>query len=64
MGILYISHDLLSVASICNRIAILHDGEIVESGFTDEVLHHPIHPYSQRLIDALPRLPGCLAARD
>jgi peptide/nickel transport system ATP-binding protein len=56
-GILYISHDLLSVASICHRIAILHDGDIVECGATEEILERPQHPYTQKLIAALPRRP-------
>ncbi len=55
MAILYISHDLLSVAAICDRIAILHQGEIVECAATEEVFSSPTHPYTQRLIAALPR---------
>ena len=53
-AILYISHDLLSVASICHRIAILHAGDIVECGATEQVLNSPQHPYTQKLIAALP----------
>jgi ABC-type dipeptide/oligopeptide/nickel transport system ATPase component len=54
MAILYISHDLLSVASICHRIAILHDGKIVECASPEEVFNRPSHPYTQRLVAALP----------
>jgi ABC-type glutathione transport system ATPase component len=54
MAILYISHDLLSVASICDRIAILHEGEIVECASPEEVFHSPLHPYTRRLVEALP----------
>jgi peptide/nickel transport system ATP-binding protein len=54
MAILYISHDLLSVASICHRVAILHEGAIVECAPPQEVFHHPSHPYTQRLVAALP----------
>ena len=54
MAILYISHDLLSVASICDRIAILHEGEIVECASPQEVFRCPSHPYTQRLVEALP----------
>ena len=54
MAILYISHDLLSVASICHRVAILHDGEIVECAQPDDVFNRPSHPYTQRLVAALP----------
>lgn len=61
MAILYISHDLLSVASICQRIAILHEGEIVECGPTGQIFQHPTHAYTQRLIAALPDRPAVLA---
>ena len=54
MAILYISHDLLSVANICDRIAILNEGEIVECGTVDEIISSPSHPYTQRLIRSLP----------
>ncbi len=57
MAILYISHDLASVAGICDRVAILHQGEIVESGATHRVLTAPTHEYTQRLMAALPRIP-------
>ena len=62
-GILYISHDLLSVASICHRIAILHDGQIVECGPAKDVLESPRHPYTQSLIAALPKAPVRVATR-
>jgi peptide/nickel transport system ATP-binding protein len=54
MGLLYISHDLLSVASICDRIVILHDGAVVESGPTREVFNAPKHPFTAALIAAIP----------
>ncbi|MBZ5645713.1 MAG: ABC transporter ATP-binding protein [Acidobacteriia bacterium] len=57
MGVLYISHDLLSVASICHRIAILSNGEIVECDRTERIFSSPSHPYTQQLIAALPTLP-------
>ena len=56
MAILYISHDLASVAGICDRIAILHAGAIVECGTTQEIFRHPQHEYTQRLMAALPRI--------
>jgi peptide/nickel transport system ATP-binding protein len=55
MSLLYISHDLLSIASLCHRVAILHEGQIVECGTRDEIFHHPRHPYTCRLIEALPK---------
>jgi len=57
MSILYISHDLASVAGICDRIAILHQGEIVETGTTEQVLTSPRHDYTQRLMAAMPKMP-------
>jgi ABC-type dipeptide/oligopeptide/nickel transport system ATPase component len=57
MAILYISHDLASVAGICDRVAILHQGQIVESGNTQKVLTSPSHEYTQRLLAAMPRMP-------
>ncbi len=56
MAILYISHDLASVAGICDRIAILHQGAIVECGTTQQIFDNPYHEYTQKLIAALPRI--------
>ncbi|HME31887.1 MAG TPA: ABC transporter ATP-binding protein [Terriglobales bacterium] len=55
-ALLYISHDLMSIASVCHRIAILHDGEIVECGGRDDVLARPVHPYTQQLLACVPWL--------
>jgi ABC-type dipeptide/oligopeptide/nickel transport system ATPase component len=57
MGILYISHDLLSVAALCHRIAILNEGEIVECGPPSQIFGAPQHLYTQKLVAALPRGP-------
>ena len=57
MSILYISHDLASVAGICDRVAILHQGQIVESGITNQVLTTPGHEYTRRLLASMPRMP-------
>jgi len=62
MAILYISHDLASVAGICDRIAILHEGQIVESGTTARVLTNPSHEYTRRLMAAMPKMPSQTAA--
>ncbi len=63
MSILYISHDLASVAGICDRVAILHDGQIVETGPTGQLLTYPEHEYTRRLIAAIPRMPGNAASK-
>jgi peptide/nickel transport system ATP-binding protein len=57
MAILYISHDLASVAGICDRVAILHHGRIVELAATEQVLANPQHEYTRRLMAAMPKLP-------
>ncbi len=62
MAILYISHDLASVAGICDRIAILHEGQIVESGTAHQVLTDPQHEYTRRLMAAMPKMPQPVAA--
>ncbi|HKR31753.1 MAG TPA: ABC transporter ATP-binding protein [Terriglobales bacterium] len=53
-GILFISHDLLTVSALCQRMAILYKGELVEIGSAKEILRCPQHPYTQELIKALP----------
>jgi ABC-type dipeptide/oligopeptide/nickel transport system ATPase component len=58
MSILYISHDLPSVAGICKRIAILNEGEIVECGPTAQIFAAPVHPYTRRLMSSLPQIPA------
>jgi len=57
MAILFISHDLLSVACLCDRLAILQNGSLVECGTRDEVFSNPRHPYTRALLNAIPRLP-------
>jgi len=57
MAILYISHDLASVAGICDRVAILHQGCIVETGETLQVLTRPQNEYTRRLMAAMPKMP-------
>ncbi|HYI96408.1 MAG TPA: ABC transporter ATP-binding protein [Bryobacteraceae bacterium] len=54
VSILYISHDLLSVASLCSRMYVLREGQVVESGSVDTMFANPRHPYSRLLIEAIP----------
>jgi len=56
-AILYISHDLLSVAALCQRIAILNAGQIVECDTPKAIFNSPSHPYTRTLIGALPTRP-------
>lgn len=57
-AILYISHDLLSVAALCHRVCILHQSQIVESAPPQQIFHAPQHPYTRQLIAALPAIPA------
>ncbi len=60
MGILYISHDLPSVASVCSRVAILRRGEVVEFDAARRIFAAPQHPYTAALVRAIPRIPATL----
>jgi len=55
---LYISHDLGSVAGICDRTAVLYQGRIVEYGPTAEIVNNPQHPYTRLLVGSAPTLHG------
>jgi ABC-type glutathione transport system ATPase component len=58
VGLLYISHDLGSVAGITDRTVVLYQGAVVESGVTREVVNHPRHPYTRLLVGSAPTLSG------
>ncbi|QYF75411.1 ABC transporter ATP-binding protein [Cryobacterium sp. PAMC25264] len=53
-AILLISHDLAVVSRIADRIVVMHDGRIVETGMPNEVLGHPSHPETRRMLAAVP----------
>jgi ABC-type glutathione transport system ATPase component len=55
MAAVFISHDLPVVASLCHRVAILHEGSIIDYGRTWDVLAAPRHPYTRSLISAVPK---------
>jgi len=62
MGVLFISHDLLSVGAISDRVAVMHAGEIVENQSARDIFMRPMHPYTRQLIGALPAIPNFDAA--
>jgi ABC-type glutathione transport system ATPase component len=55
-AMLFISHDLLSVASIAHRVEILHEGRVVESGPPSTIFGDPRHPFTRELVNAMPRV--------
>lgn len=52
---LFISHDLSVMRFICDRIAVVHKGEIVEMSDTETLFEHPTHPYTRALLSAIPQ---------
>ena len=60
ISMLFISHNLNVVRKLCSRVAVMQQGKLVETGTTEEVFYHPQHPYTQRLIEAIPTRDGRL----
>ncbi|HLU79214.1 MAG TPA: oligopeptide/dipeptide ABC transporter ATP-binding protein [Burkholderiaceae bacterium] len=54
LGMLFISHDLKVVRQICDEVAVMYLGRIVEQGTPQELFAHPAHPYTQALVSAIP----------
>jgi oligopeptide transport system ATP-binding protein len=57
VGIIFITHDFGVVSRICDRIAVMYAGKIVETGTTKDIMEKPVHPYTIALLNSLPR-PG------
>ena len=58
MAILFVSHDLAVIAELCDRVAVMRAGEVVEQGVTREVIAAPRHEYTRELLAAVPKLDG------
>ncbi|MCL4355641.1 MAG: ABC transporter ATP-binding protein [Nitrososphaerota archaeon] len=53
-SIIFVSHDILVVGQVAQRVAVMYAGEVVELGPTEAVLHNPLHPYTRGLIGSIP----------
>jgi oligopeptide/dipeptide ABC transporter ATP-binding protein len=56
LGIVFITHDFGIVASMCDRVAVMYAGRIVELGSVREIFNSPAHPYTRALLDSVPSL--------
>jgi peptide/nickel transport system ATP-binding protein len=54
IAFLYVTHDIASARYVADEVMVMYAGQIVEHGPTDEVLQHPLHPYTQLLLSAVP----------
>ncbi|WP_374090249.1 ABC transporter ATP-binding protein [Methylomicrobium lacus] len=60
MALWLISHDLALVSTLADRVAVMQRGRIVETGALPDFFHQPKHPYTQKLLQALPSMQSCL----
>ena len=58
LSVVLISHDLGVVASLCNRVAVMYGGLVMEQGTTDQIFYEPKHPYTRALLGAVPNPNG------
>ena len=58
LAIIFITHDFGVVAQLCDRVAVMYGGRIVEEGPTGTILAEPAHPYTRKLMDCVPELGG------
>jgi len=55
VGMMLITHDMGVIAEVCDRVAVMYQGKLVEEGTTKKILGDPDHPYTQSLVSAVPR---------
>ncbi|HAX52440.1 peptide/nickel transport system ATP-binding protein [Muricomes intestini] len=66
-AVLFVSHDLGVIASVCSRVIVMHNGKIVEEGVTDDIFREPRHMYTKELIEKashLQKLPHSMVSRN
>ena len=58
MAMIYISHDIAVIAEVSDHIGVMYAGKLVELGTSEDVFHHPVHPYTQGLLSSFPTIIG------
>jgi peptide/nickel transport system ATP-binding protein len=61
LTLVFVSHDLSVVRHVCDRVAVMSAGPIIETGPTKQVYDHPGHPYTERLLRSVPSMHRALA---
>ena len=61
LTLVFVSHDLSVVRHVCDRVAVMSEGEVVETGATQQIFDDPQHPYTRRLLRAAPSMRRALA---
>jgi peptide/nickel transport system permease protein len=56
VALVFISHDFGVISEVCDRVVVMYAGQVVESGTVDEIYRRPLHPYTRRLMECVPRL--------
>jgi oligopeptide transport system ATP-binding protein len=56
MAIIFITHNLAVIAEICDTVAVMYGGQIVEQGTVEDIFYAPVHPYTKGLLHSMPRL--------
>ena len=62
LSLLFVSHDLAVVASLCDRVVVFRDGQVVETGTTADIVNRPTQPYTRALVNAVLPLPALAEA--
>ena len=61
LALIFITHNLGIVARMCDSVAVMYAGRVIEAGPVRQIFNAPVHPYTQALIESIPRLGGGLA---
>ena len=56
MSVMFITHDMAVIAEMADRVVVMYQGQVVEQGPVDQIFHDPQHPYTRKLISAVPRI--------